>query len=123
MKELKISFEQARDLAEMAVADRGADYVYPNSMSETRSCLYFEDIGPSCLVGWFFHRMGMTKEDFLVTPPESTALLNIVGVEFLADNGYLKADTQTLLRFRSTVTSAEALRDFIQRGWMPRLLT
>lgn len=70
---IKISFSQALDLAQMAVADKGEDYIYQRpyfistpihpSIREgggTALCAYYDADGdPSCIVGHILHAMGV----------------------------------------------------------------
>ena len=55
---LKIGYEQARDLLELAMEERGFEYRYPRS--DYTMCVYFDPTGgPSCIVGWVLNRLGL----------------------------------------------------------------
>ena len=55
---IHITMQQARDLAEMAVMDRGPEYVY----SPDGGCVYYEaDGSSSCMVGYIIDRLGFDR--------------------------------------------------------------
>ena len=54
---LKMGFEQTRDLLELAIEEKGRDWIYPNFQE---GCYYYEDDGsPGCIFGWVFNRLGL----------------------------------------------------------------
>jgi uncharacterized protein with LGFP repeats len=72
----KLSYEDAVLFLEKAVADRGADYVYPHQLlspstgqqngdEEETGCVYFdhETNQPSCIIGHVFSYMGIAALD------------------------------------------------------------
>lgn len=52
---------------ESAVADKGADHVYDGPVTilsaHTKTCRYFDNGAPTCLVGAALHRLGYTARD------------------------------------------------------------
>lgn len=82
---ITITADEARELLQRAVNEKGADYVYP----ERFNCRYFnEDGGPSCIVGHVLDYKGLTLDD--VPGVENTAaLLTIRG------DGVIKCDDLT----------------------------
>jgi hypothetical protein len=58
---IKITFDEAVELLDRAVAEKGEDYIYPRSAGEAE-CLYVEDGQPSCIVGHVLFWKGLTLE-------------------------------------------------------------
>lgn len=99
---IKIGYEQARDLLELAVAERGTDYIYqkPQVSSDDcddlfSTCAYFTQGGqPSCMVGDMLSRLGVTKETLDEAEGENN---NLVGVVALWYTGLIECDWPTLV--------------------------
>jgi hypothetical protein len=94
---LKIGYEQARDLLELAVEERGPDYVYEHPDGETGGCFYFTRSGePSCIVGWVLNRLGLKFEWGCATTTEDHGYIpNATSVEFLIAKGHIDVDFRT----------------------------
>lgn len=62
---IKLSKTQATELLQMAVADRGPEYVYKSRASGPTygSCVYFYRGKPDCIVGWIFNALGLKMQD------------------------------------------------------------
>lgn len=67
----KVSFEQAKELIERAIAEKGADHVYVDPHGQvsdgSTSCFYFQpdpegNIVPGCIVGHLFSYLGVRPE-------------------------------------------------------------
>lgn len=86
---VKISFSQALDLAQMAVADKGEDYVYQRPFYAPLGhtvCAYYDESGqPSCLVGHILHGMGL----------RTRGRKNFCSVAELAEIGVISIDAKT----------------------------
>lgn len=56
----EVSVKEVFELLDLAVADRGEDFVYEKS--DTTFCMNFHGDEPGCIVGWVFHHLGVTGE-------------------------------------------------------------
>lgn len=60
-----LTYDEAVDLLNRAVAEKGPDYVYPRSLSDGL-CVYFEGSAPSCIVGHLLAYKGIDAEQVAV---------------------------------------------------------
>lgn len=88
---ISISYEQARDLLELAVEERGADHIYKrrrNPGGQLAQCTYYGPDGtPDCIVGWVLNRLGL-RYDYCQS-------YNGSGVEHLISHMEIKCDLKT----------------------------
>ena len=85
---IELKFEQAVELLNRAVDEKGADFTYDTH--PFTSCVYYESDGtPSCIVGHVFSYLGITKDD-LTDPSHNQEGLGLMY------NSYLEVDYQTL---------------------------
>lgn len=59
---LVVTQEAAMDALRDAVAEKGAEYVYPENEKIGISCSYVWDGRPSCIVGNALHRLGVSLD-------------------------------------------------------------
>jgi hypothetical protein len=60
--DFKLTYDEAVELLERAVKDRGKDYTYPAELLGT-NCVYFKNGQPSCIVGYVLSYKGVREED------------------------------------------------------------
>jgi hypothetical protein len=82
MKNLpKLSYEEALDLLNRAIAEKGADYVYQRTADDD-SCAYFKNGEPSCIVGHVLAYKGVTQEDL----PENKNTAIVIALRIAQDD-------------------------------------
>jgi hypothetical protein len=80
-----VSMQQARDLAAMAVEERGPDYIYDTNEF---GCVYFAAPNePSCMVGYILHRLGIDSEELY-----ESCVNNDAGVVTLVNTDIISCD-------------------------------
>lgn len=89
---IKLGYDEAIELLDRAVKEKGADYIYEHRADEASedACLYFYDGKPSCIVGHVLAYKGLTGEQAELLDFEGT------GIFYLQGNGYLDVDERTL---------------------------
>jgi hypothetical protein len=94
-----ISWQQAVDLLQTAVAKRGADYIYPKELLSVENeipteCVYYDPAGqPSCMVGEVLYAMGVILD---IDDECISHGANGNGLSELIDEDYIHVDTPTL---------------------------
>ena len=106
---VSISYQQAVDLLELAVEERGKDFTYiragqtPDDKNSGYCAYYTENGSPSCIVGWVLNRLGITAWQC------QQAGVNESSVDELVTNEIIKIDFKTY----ALLMTAQALQDAI----------
>lgn len=87
---IRLGLSRVRELAQLAVLERGAEFVYQRPEIDGQpTCAYFDNFGkPSCLVGMILFRCGIE--------PLHYTTLNSVWVFDLQDEGVIEADPDAI---------------------------
>ena len=59
---IELTYDEALDLLNQAVDERGTDYIY-NKPTDAKFCQYFHGQEPGCIVGWVLAKKGLTPDD------------------------------------------------------------
>jgi hypothetical protein len=81
---IKITFDEAVELLDRAVAEKGEDYIYPGSLGNG-ACWYTRDGRPDCIVGHVLFWKGVTPEQ----------LERLEGTSAFGLDGWLELDEKT----------------------------
>lgn len=58
-----VTLSDINGMLDLAITERGPGYIYPAKIDTVgnRSCLYWHENGPGCIVGFVAHKLGASK--------------------------------------------------------------
>ena len=108
MKTIELSYDEAKELLERAVQEKGPDYVYVgpegNKAGELGvSCIYFiDEETPGCIIGQVLAYKGFTRSDLNTDWAGLPSLNSGSGVLSLRNHEVLQVDDRTFRLMRET---------------------